>query len=144
MMYEKEFQAFTFTAHQAVNIQLAEKVCFFKKVLVLNPYPQTPFPRKGAECGAAALTPLGATPKARMLWLLAKSFARCKTNRASNTKHPFLTTIKVFRQTEYYVLVLGGYYINCSVSLLRFVAGLRNQAKYDKINSDIKQDLRII
>jgi len=24
------------------------KVCFFKKVLVLNPYPQTPFPRKGA------------------------------------------------------------------------------------------------
>ena len=53
MMYEKEFQAFTFTAHQAVNIQLAEKVCFFKKVLVLNPYPQTPFPRKGAECGAA-------------------------------------------------------------------------------------------
>ena len=32
---------------------------FFKKVLILNPYPQTPFPRKGAECGAAALTPLG-------------------------------------------------------------------------------------
>ena len=30
---------------------------------------------------------------------------------------------------------------NC---LLRFVAGLRNQPKYDKINSDIKQDLRII
>ena len=25
-----------------------EKVCFFKKVLVLNPYPQTPFSRKGA------------------------------------------------------------------------------------------------
>ena len=25
--------------------QLVEKVCFFKKVLVLNPYPQTPFPR---------------------------------------------------------------------------------------------------
>ena len=69
---------------------------------------------------------------------------RCKTSRASNAKHPFLTTIKVFRQTEYYVLVLGGYYINCSVCLLRFVAGLRNQAKYDKINSDIKQDLRII
>ena len=89
-------------------------------------------------------TRIGATPKARMLWLLAKSFARCKTSRASNAKHPFLTTIKVFRQTEYYVLVLGGYYINCSVCLLRFVAGLRNQAKYDKINSDIKQDLRII
>ena len=29
-------------------VQLVEKVCFFKKVLVLNPYPQTPFPRKGA------------------------------------------------------------------------------------------------
>ena len=24
--------------------QLVEKVCFFKKVLVLNPYPQTPSP----------------------------------------------------------------------------------------------------
>ena len=33
-------------------------------------------------------TCLGATPKARMLWLLAKSFARCKTNRASNKRHP--------------------------------------------------------
>ena len=45
------------------NIQLVEKVCFFKKMLVLNPYPQTPFPGKGAKCGAAALTPLGATPQ---------------------------------------------------------------------------------
>ena len=36
---------------------------FFKKMLVLNPYPQTPSPREGAECGAAALTPLGATPQ---------------------------------------------------------------------------------
>ena len=43
--------------------QFIEKVCFSKKVLVLNPYPQTPFPWKGAECGAAALTPLGATPQ---------------------------------------------------------------------------------
>ena len=62
------------------------KVCFFKKLLILNPYPQTPFPRERlcmlgwlcivqslgaytpgirarAECGAAALTPLGATPQ---------------------------------------------------------------------------------
>ena len=68
------------------RLQFVEKVCFFKKVLVLNPYPQTPFPgerlcmlcwlcivqslwaytpgiRAGAECGAAALTPLGATPQ---------------------------------------------------------------------------------
>ena len=67
-------------------------------MLVRNPYPQTPFPRKGAECGAAALTPLGATPQARMLWLLAKSFARCKTNRASNAKHPFLITIEFFQK----------------------------------------------
>ena len=43
--------------------QLVEKVCFFKKVLVLNPYPQTPFPRKGAARGAAALTLLGAMPQ---------------------------------------------------------------------------------
>ena len=30
------------------RLQFVEKVCFFKKVLVLNPYPQTPFPGKGA------------------------------------------------------------------------------------------------
>ena len=45
-------------------------------------------------------TCLGATPKARMLWLLAKSFVRCKTNRASNAKHPFLSTIEAYRQSE--------------------------------------------
>jgi hypothetical protein len=55
-----------------------------------SPWAYTPGVRAGAECGAAALTPLGATPKARTLWLLAKSFARCKTNIASNAKHPFL------------------------------------------------------
>ena len=83
---------------------LVEKVCFFKKVLVLNPYPQTPFPRErlcmlGWLCivqslwaytpGVRAGAECGATPKARTLWLLAKSFARCKTNIASNAKHPF-------------------------------------------------------
>ena len=69
-------------------------------MLVHNPYPQTPFPRErlcmlgwlcivqspcaytpgiraGAECGAAALTPLRATPQT-----------------------PFLITIEVFRLTE--------------------------------------------
>ena len=30
----------------------------------------------------------GLRPKARTLWLLAKSFARCKTNKASNARHP--------------------------------------------------------
>ena len=160
-----------------VPLQLVEKVCFFKKVLVLYPYknalwalrlcnrgrllsvrpaptmfdhlyaslhkafgrsisaslpkPQTPFPGKGAECGPAALTKqgrlqsvahsryarkhkdshtkplhdataqmavnaqtqrhqrlttrIGATPKARTLWLLAKSYKQgrlCQLNRA--------------------------------------------------------------
>ena len=46
-----------------------KKYVFSKKVLVLNPYPQTPFPRKGAEYGAAALTPLGATPQTPFLKL---------------------------------------------------------------------------
>ena len=45
-------------------------------------------------------TRLGATPKARMLWLLAKSFARRKTSRASDAKPPFLITIEVYRQSE--------------------------------------------
>ena len=81
-------------------------------VLISASLPKTPFPRKGAECGAAALTKqgrlksvahsrctmqrhqrlttrIGATSKAWMLWLLAKSFARCKTSRASDAKHPF-------------------------------------------------------
>ena len=89
---------------------------FGRSISASLPNPQTPFPgerlcllcwlcivqslwaytpgvRAGAECGAAALTPLGATPKARTLWLLAKSFARCKTNIASNAKHPFLRII---------------------------------------------------
>ncbi len=142
-------------------LQLVEKVCFFKKVLVLNPYPlkdtlmalpraklgvslfrhpcRKPLPRGEGLCmlgwlcvsaivvvccrcvlhrlcsttcmrpcieplgiharhpcrgyitGATAPSPCwGLRPKARMLWLLAKSFARCKTSRASNTRHPIL------------------------------------------------------
>ena len=86
---------------------------FGRSISASLPKPQTPSPREGAECGAAALTKqgrlksvahsrcttqrhqrlttrIGATPKARTLWLLAKSFARCKTNIASNAKHPFL------------------------------------------------------
>ena len=109
------------------------KSLFFKKVLILNPYPlprgeglcmlgwlcvlakplaYTPGIRAGAECGATApdqarmlavshTKPLhdavaqmaddlygGGSPKARTLWLLAKSFARCKTHKASNARHP--------------------------------------------------------
>jgi hypothetical protein len=59
-------------------VQLVEKVCFFKKVLVLNPYPQTPFPRKGAILlGLPPLDPVGGFAPAT----------------------PFLSTIEVFRQS---------------------------------------------
>ncbi len=44
-------------------LTLVEKVYFLKILQILYPYPQTPSPREGAECGAAALTPLGATPQ---------------------------------------------------------------------------------
>ena len=70
-------------------------VCPYFGILAENPFPR----ERGYITGAAALTPLGATPKARMLWLLAKSFARCKTSRASNAKRPFLIMIEVFRQS---------------------------------------------
>ena len=68
-------------------------VCLVGFASLQSPWAYTPGIHAGAECGATALTPLGATPKARMLWLLAKSFARCKTSRASNAKHPFLKNI---------------------------------------------------
>ena len=57
--------------------------------IVQSLWAYTPGIHAGAECGAAALTPLGATPKARTLWLLAKSFARCKTNIASTLNTHF-------------------------------------------------------
>ena len=87
--------------------------------IVQSLWAYTPGVRAGAECGAAALTPLGATPKARMLWLLAKSFARCKTSRASNAKHPFLTTIEVFRQTAGKGFPLSFFVVY--IKLIRFV-----------------------
>ena len=71
--------------------QFVEKVCIYKNranSLSLSPCPLSP--GKGENTGTAVpATCLGATPKARTLWLLAKSFARCKTNIASNAKHPF-------------------------------------------------------
>ena len=39
-----------------------------------------------------------------MLWLLAKSFVRCKTNRASNVKHPFYKNISFFDRNETTIL----------------------------------------
>ena len=94
-----------------------ERLCMLGWLcIVQSPCEYTPGVRAGAEFGAAALTKqrclqsvahsrcttqrhqrlttrIGATPKARTLWLLAKSFARCKTNIASNAKHPFLKII---------------------------------------------------
>ncbi len=82
----------------------------------------TPGVRAGAECGATLTkqgclqsvahsrcttqrhqrltTRIGATPKARTLWLLAKSFARCKTNIASNAKHPFSKIYRFFDRVK--------------------------------------------
>ena len=55
--------------------------------LPLSPCPLSP--GKGDFTGATAPRPCrGLRPKARTLWLLAKSFARCKTNKASNARHP--------------------------------------------------------
>ena len=110
---------------------------FGRSISASLPKPQAPSPREGAECGAAALTKqgrlksvahsrcttqrhqrlttrIGATPKARTLWLLAKSFARCKTNIASNAKPPFLITIEVFLQPAAYSSVFDIYFIQRS------------------------------
>ncbi len=110
---------------------------FGRSIPASLPKPQAPSPREGAECGAAALTKqgrlksvahsrcttqrhqrlttrIGATPKARTLWLLAKSFARCKTNIASNAKPPFLITIEVFLQPAAYSSVFDIYFIQRS------------------------------
>ena len=57
----------------------------------------------------AALNLLGAAPKARTLWALAKSFARCKTNIASNAKHPF---------TKLYSFFIFLYLFFCSCNVL--------------------------
>ena len=76
-----------------------EGLCMLGSLCIVQSlWAYTPGIRAGAECGAAALTPLGATPKARTLWLLAKSFARCKTNIASNAKHPFSKIYRFFNK----------------------------------------------
>ena len=82
--------------------QVVEKVWFFKKSACSQSLSPNPFPReRGYITGATAPRPCrGLRPKARMLWLLAKSFARCKTNRASNKRHPFLYNQEVYRQSD--------------------------------------------
>ena len=60
-------------------------VCPYFGILAENPFPR----ERGYITGATAPRPCrGLRPKARTLWLLAKSFARCKTNKASNVRHP--------------------------------------------------------
>ena len=71
-------------------------ICLVGFASLQSPLAYTPGIHAGAERGATALTPLGATPKARTLWLLAKSFARCKTNKASNARHPIFNIYKRF------------------------------------------------
>ena len=94
-----------------------ERLCMLGWLCIVQSlWAYTPGVRAGAECGAAALTKqgrlqsvahsrcttqrhqrlttrIGATPKARTLWLLAKSFARCKTSKASNTKPPLIKLV---------------------------------------------------
>jgi hypothetical protein len=84
------------------ELSACRKSLFLKTNFSLTiPIPLPLSPGKGENTGTGVpATCLGATPKARMLWLLAKSFARCKTNRASNAKHPFLSTIEAYRQSE--------------------------------------------
>ena len=61
------------------SFQFVEKICFSTKVLVLNPYPQTPSPWEGAILlGLPPLDPVGGYAPAT----------------------PFLSTIEVFRQFE--------------------------------------------
>ncbi len=94
---------------------------FGRSISASLPNPQTPFPRKGAillglppldqarMLAVSHTKPLhdavaqmaddlygGGSPKARTLWLLAKSFARCKTNKASNARHPILMFTRGF------------------------------------------------
>ena len=94
---------------------------FGRSISASLPNPQTPFPQKGAillglppldqarMLAVSHTKPLhdavaqmaddlygGGSPKARTLWLLAKSFARCKTNKASNARHPILMFTRGF------------------------------------------------
>ena len=103
--------------------------------IVQSLWAYTPGIHAGAECGAAALTKqgclqsvahsrcttqrhqrlttrIGATPKARTLWLLAKSFARCKTNMQAtlNTHfqklYRFIDSLEIIRVSGLYNVIV--------------------------------------
>ena len=106
-------------ANQRRVSQFVEKVCFFYKSACPQSLSPNPFPReRGYITGATAPRPCrGLRPKARMLWLLAKSFARCKTNRASNTRHPIFNNdrgfLTVYSPAESSRAVVFGYFGRC-------------------------------
>ena len=86
-----------------------EKVCFFKKVLVLNPYPQTPFPGKGAIL--LGLPPLD---QARMLAVSRTKPLHDAVAQMADDLYggyapatPFLSTKEVFRQSDSPDLAVG-------------------------------------
>ena len=91
-------------------------------------------PCRGYITGATAPSPCrGLRPKARMLWLLAKSFARCKTSRASNTRHPFFIAKSFFDRLIIYLLYNGivrGSFGKNEKCLKFYLKGLRKAEKY--------------
>ena len=116
-----------------------QKNLFWKQtsdLLSLSPCPLSP--GKGVNTGTGVpATCLGATPKARMLWLLAKSFARCKTSRASNARRPFFIAKSFFDRLIIYLLYNGivwgiawGSFGKNEKCLKFYLKGLRKAVKY--------------
>ncbi len=80
-------------------LQLVKKVCFFKKSAYSQSLSPNPFPRKGAECGAAALTPLGATPQTPFL-KLCRFFDRLKHGGFSPCFFISLSALRLWRKVS--------------------------------------------
>ena len=135
-------------------------VCLVGFASLQSPWAYTPGIRAGTECGAAAptkqgrlqsvaqsrcttqrhqrlTTRIGATPKARMLWLLAKSFALCKTNRASNAKHPFSKIYRVFGRLKQFSVFINRSRYSATASQYKSPIGpfLLNASRYICVQS---------